>query len=98
MSLPHQQIRDVVVLSPTRRIDHASADDFREAVMPWLTGCHNQADGHALVFDFAKVEYISSAGVAGVDAGLKANQACWGADRGCGAAAGRGGDLQDQPL
>ena len=63
MSLPHQQIRDVVVLSPTGRIDHASADDFREAVMPWLTGCHNQADGHALVFDFAKVEYISSAGL-----------------------------------
>ena len=63
MHLQHHQTGNTVVLSPAGRIDHASADDFREAVTPWLDGCHDRPGGHALVFDMAGVDYISSAGL-----------------------------------
>ena len=61
--MKHHQTGNTVVLMPTGRIDHFSADGFREAVTPWLAGCHNGADSHALVFDFSGVDYISSAGL-----------------------------------
>ena len=63
MPLRHQKIGNTVVLSPGGRLDHASAEAFREAVQPWLEGCHGNAGGHALVFDLAELEYISSAGL-----------------------------------
>lgn len=63
MSLRFEQTGDVVVLMPAGRIDHASADSFREAVTPWLDGCHSNAGGHPLVFDLSGLEYISSAGL-----------------------------------
>ena len=63
MPLMYQQTGATVVLMPAGRIDHASADGFRDAVAPWFDGCHDQAGGHALVFDFSGVDYISSAGL-----------------------------------
>lgn len=63
MLLSHQRIDDTVVLAPAGRIDHQSAEEFRDAVTPWLVGCHNGANGHALVFDLSTVDYISSAGL-----------------------------------
>ena len=67
MDLSPEHYADVVVLAPTGRIDHGSADQFRSAVEPWLAGCRAASnDGsasHALVFDLAALAYISSAGL-----------------------------------
>lgn len=67
MDLSPEHYADVVVLAPTGRIDHGSADQFRSAVEPWLAGCRaTSSDGsasHALVFNLAALAYISSAGL-----------------------------------
>ena len=65
MDLSPEHYADVVVLAPTGRIDHGSADQFRGAVEPWLAGCRaaSSENSHALVFNLAGLEYISSAGL-----------------------------------
>jgi anti-anti-sigma factor len=48
---------DIVVVVPEGRIDHASAGAFEHAVSPLLEA------SNGLLFDFAQVPYISSAGL-----------------------------------
>jgi anti-anti-sigma factor len=52
---------DAVVVVPEGRIDHASAVEFERAVAPLLERSPGAPVG--LVFDFAGVPYISSAGL-----------------------------------
>ena len=50
-----------MVVSPTGRIDQASADAFQSALVPYLAGC--KKDGAPLVLDFSGIDYISSVGL-----------------------------------
>jgi anti-anti-sigma factor len=50
-----------VVLAPTGRIDHASAERFEAALIPQLGAC--TAGGPACVLDMKAVDYISSVGL-----------------------------------
>ena len=52
---------DVLVLSPEGRVDHTNCDRFLEAIQPHLRRC--TAAGARLVFDLARLEYVSSAGL-----------------------------------
>jgi len=52
---------DVLVLSPEGRVDHTNCDRFLEAIQPHLQRC--TAAGARLVFDLARLEYVSSAGL-----------------------------------
>ncbi len=61
MDLSPTRYADIVVLAPRGRVDHGSADAFRTAVEPWLTGC--RTGGHGLIFDMMGLDYISSAGL-----------------------------------
>ena len=61
MNLPVKRFADVVVLSPTGRIDHASAEAFRNALAPHLERCVAGQD--QVVLDLSGVDYISSAGL-----------------------------------
>ena len=57
MEYSSRRYADVVVATPTGRIDHANADAFKGSLDPDLR------KGHPLVLDFAGVEYISSVGL-----------------------------------
>jgi anti-anti-sigma factor len=57
MEYSSRRYADVVVATPTGRIDHANADAFKGSLDPDLR------EGHPLVLDFAGVEYISSVGL-----------------------------------
>lgn len=61
MELSTQRCADVVVLRPSGRIDHTNAERFAQALVPHVTAC--RADGDALLFDLADLEYVSSAGL-----------------------------------
>jgi anti-anti-sigma factor len=61
MHVDHARFADVVVLSPTGRVDHASADELKTSLSPHLARCAAGQDH--LVLDFAGVDYISSAGL-----------------------------------
>jgi anti-sigma B factor antagonist/stage II sporulation protein AA (anti-sigma F factor antagonist) len=61
MELNPRRYADTVVLSPAGRIDHASAEDFKQALTGPLGTCAVGRD--QLVLDFSGVEYISSAGL-----------------------------------
>lgn len=61
MQLTNRRIGNAVVLAASGRIDHASADGFREALQPYLAQC--KAGGDTVVLDFSGVEYISSVGL-----------------------------------
>ena len=61
MLLDSARFADVVVLAPRGRIDHATADELRTALAPYLARC-GQGQDH-VVLDFAGVDYISSAGL-----------------------------------
>jgi anti-anti-sigma factor len=50
-----------VVLAPAGRIDMASADTFRDPLLPLINSA--AAGGESVVLDFAGVDYISSAGL-----------------------------------
>jgi anti-sigma B factor antagonist/stage II sporulation protein AA (anti-sigma F factor antagonist) len=50
---------DAVVLSPAGRIDHASAEPFKDALLSNL----GQAGKDPIVLDLGGVEYIASAGL-----------------------------------
>src|SRR5215467_6380840 len=57
MQLGPKRFADAIALFPRGRIDHSTADDFRSALAPHLTG------GDRLVLDLSGVEYISSVGL-----------------------------------
>jgi anti-sigma B factor antagonist/stage II sporulation protein AA (anti-sigma F factor antagonist) len=51
---------NTLVLSPRGRIDHASAEAFKEALGPHLPGC---GVGRPVVLDLGAVDYIASIGL-----------------------------------
>jgi anti-anti-sigma factor len=61
MRLDPARFADVVVLSPSGRIDHVTAEELRAALAPHLARC-GQGQDH-VVLDFAGVDYVSSAGL-----------------------------------
>jgi anti-anti-sigma factor len=61
MVLAHARFADVVVVAPKGRVDHATSEGLREALVPHLVRC--AAGGDAVVLDLGGVEYISSAGL-----------------------------------
>lgn len=48
------------MLAPAGRVDHATADDFRVALLDELTRC---TPSDHVVLDFARVDYIASVGL-----------------------------------
>lgn len=61
MDFQTRRLADVVLVSPIGRIDHASAEDFKERLVPVLVPCVEGSD--RVVLDFSGVEYISSVGL-----------------------------------
>ena len=61
MQITNRRIGNAVVLAASGRIDHASAENFRDALQPYLAQC--KAGGDVVVLDFSGVEYISSVGL-----------------------------------
>jgi len=61
MDLNERRAGTVVVLAPAGRIDHASAEAFKNALQPYLAQCG--AGGSVVVLDFSRVDYISSVGL-----------------------------------
>ena len=61
MDLPLRRFADTVVLAPARRIDHGSAEGFKDALRPHLERCATGKD--QIVLDLSGVDYISSAGL-----------------------------------
>ena len=61
MELGSKRFADTVVLYPVERIDHATADGFKAALVPYLARCAAGAD--RVVLDLSGVEYISSVGL-----------------------------------
>jgi anti-anti-sigma factor len=61
MDLPLTRFVDTVVLAPAGRIDHGSAEGFKDALRPHLERCAAARD--QLVLDLSGVDYISSAGL-----------------------------------
>src|SRR5262245_9877731 len=60
MELQSARHGDTLVLSPRGRIDHASAEAFKEALGPYLT---ESGPSRPLVLDFEAVDYIASIGL-----------------------------------
>ena len=61
MEIKSKTYKDVLVLSPEGRIDHANSEDFRNRLGPFIDRC--KANGERMVLDLAGVDYISSAGL-----------------------------------
>jgi anti-sigma B factor antagonist/stage II sporulation protein AA (anti-sigma F factor antagonist) len=61
MTLKQARFADVVVLSITGRVDHATSEELRAALAAPLARCAAGQDH--IVLDFAGVDYISSAGL-----------------------------------
>lgn len=61
MELLEQQYADVLVLGPSGKVDHDSADAFREALIPHVEA--QPASFTMIVLDLADVEYMSSVGL-----------------------------------
>ena len=61
MKFSSQRLVDVVVATPVGKIDHPNAEQLKQDLAPILETAI--ANKHALVLDFADVEYISSMGL-----------------------------------
>ena len=61
MEISTRQFVDVVLAAPVGRIDHYSAGQLEEALIPLVE--RSGIDKGAVVLDFADVEYISSVGL-----------------------------------
>ena len=61
MELNERRIEQAIVLAPTGRIDMATADQFRDRLIPLVTAAGESKQG--VVLDFSGVDYISSAGL-----------------------------------
>ena len=61
MELSSKRFADAVVLYSVGRIDHATAEGFKAALVPYLARC--TAGGDRVVLDLSGVEYISSVGL-----------------------------------
>lgn len=61
MELASARFADTIVLSPAGRIDHETAEAFREALLAGIATCAAGQD--QVVLDLGAVEYIASAGL-----------------------------------
>lgn len=61
MELAQARYADAVVISVSGRVDHASAEQFKAELWPFLAPCTRSGD--KLVLDLSGLEYISSAGL-----------------------------------
>ncbi len=61
MQIASRRYADTLVVSPSGRIDHATAPQFEAGLMPLLEQA--RAGNGALVLDFSEVDYISSGGL-----------------------------------
>jgi anti-anti-sigma factor len=61
MDLAPRRFAETVVLSPHGRIDHATAEDFKTALLAELDACAPGRD--RVVLDLGGVEYIASVGL-----------------------------------
>ena len=61
MEFSEKRLIDVVIAAPVGRIDHASAEIFKQKLEPLLAQCNEGSD--RVVLDFSGVEYISSVGL-----------------------------------
>ncbi|HSE04478.1 MAG TPA: STAS domain-containing protein [Methylomirabilota bacterium] len=61
MELVSKRYADVVVLFPSGRLDHATAEAFKAALGPHLARC--TTGGDRVVLELSGVEYISSVGL-----------------------------------
>ncbi len=61
MALASARFADTIVLSPAGRIDHETAEAFRETLLAQIVTCAAGQDN--VVLDFGAVEYIASAGL-----------------------------------
>lgn len=61
MEFTSRAVADLVVATPLGRIDHASAEQFKEALAPLLDAC--VAGRGRIVLDLTGVDYISSVGL-----------------------------------
>ena len=61
MTVNQARFADVVVLSVSGRVDHATSEELRNTLTAPLSHCGAGQD--SLVLDFAGVDYISSAGL-----------------------------------
>lgn len=62
MDLSPARFADTIVLTPQGRIDHDTAEPFREALLAQLVA----PDAGHVVLDLGAVEYIASAGLRGL--------------------------------
>jgi anti-anti-sigma factor len=56
-----RQFADVIVAAPAGRVDHYSAAQLEQALLPLVE--QSAIDKRALILDFSRVEYISSIGL-----------------------------------
>jgi len=61
MEFSDRRLLDVVIAAPVGRIDHASAEVFKQKLETLLAHCTEGSD--RVVLDFSGVEYISSVGL-----------------------------------
>jgi anti-sigma B factor antagonist len=64
MELAPARFADTIVLAPRGRIDHETAEAFREALLARLVTCASGQDH--VVLDLGAVDYIASAGLRGL--------------------------------
>src|SRR5438309_1079125 len=60
-ALSHPTHAKVRVVAPVGRLDHDNCEAFRNDLAPHLDAC--LSEGHALIFDLSRLEYVSSAGL-----------------------------------
>lgn len=61
MQVQASQIGSVMVVALDGRIDHEQSPGFQAALEPFVAAC--KSEGTPLLFDFSRVEYISSVGL-----------------------------------
>ncbi len=58
MQLTNRRVGNSVVLAASGRIDHASAEEFKAALQPYLENC--RAGGDVVVLDFSAEELFAT--------------------------------------
>ena len=61
MQVEAQRYADVLVVTVDGRVDYVNAEEFKTALMPYLT--NGTTGGNQVVLDLSRLEYISSAGL-----------------------------------
>ena len=61
MDLAPETYQDVLVLNPSGRIDHKTADGFESTFLPYVDDCASR--GVNIVLNLGAVEYMSSVGL-----------------------------------